>query len=171
MNKVKIPLAALIVLVILISVFWYSQGYAPKAASIVTPKPILTPTPTSNHTANLTASLTVEEHKGFLTLDGSVANVGNNTAYNSGLQVVAYDSNRVWLDVQGCIVISATVPLAVEEGFTNPFGYFQAGNALIGFSYSVTSLSGGQTARIYLNIYHSGRVTNWTVTPVWTNTS
>ena len=30
-------------------------------------------------------------------------------------------------------------------------------------------LYSGQTATIDLNIFHEGYVTNWTVTPVWTN--
>jgi hypothetical protein len=123
-------------------------------------------------TANLTASISFLEtpparaygsYIGFLNLDGSVANVGKSMAYNAGLHVVAYDA-------QGVLEINATVPLAFEEEFTNPFGYFQVASGLIGGSYSVTKLGAGQSAQIRLNIDHLGTVTNWTATPVWTNT-
>ena len=122
-------------------------------------------------TANLTASISFDDESSYLTgptqeflnLEGSVNNVGKSVAYNAGLHVVAYDA-------QGVKEIDATVPLAFEETFTNPFGYFQAGSGLIGGSYSVTSLSAGQSAQIRLNIDYSGTVTNWTATPVWTNT-
>jgi len=121
-------------------------------------------------TANLTASLSFlnsppSPYGGTGTLsiyDGSVHNVGKSIAYNAGLRVVAYDA-------QGVKEIDATVPLAFEETFTNPFGYFQAGSGLIGGSYSVTSLGAGQSAQIRLNIDYSGTVTNWNATPVWTN--
>ena len=121
-------------------------------------------------TANLTASLSFlnsppSPYGGTGTLsiyDGSVHNVGKAEAYNAGLHVVAYDA-------QGVKEIDATVPLAFEEEFTNPFGYFQAGSGLIGGSYSVTSLGAGQSAQIRLNIDYSGTVTNWNATPVWTN--
>jgi len=31
------------------------------------------------------------------------------------------------------------------------------------------SLGRGQTSPIFLDIYHEGTVSNWTATPVWTN--
>jgi len=99
----------------------------------------------------------------MLTISGSVTNIGEVTAYNAGLHVVAYD-------VYGTLQINATVPLAYEETFSNPFGTSTTGGG-IGGSYEVTILQSGDSAQILLNIYHGGNtVTIWTVTPVWTNT-
>jgi hypothetical protein len=168
-------IALLIVVVILLTAFFVYSNCSPHPTPIATstptaiPTPTIKPTPTSNSTANLTASITENEDpssltggQAFLNLDGSVSNVGQGVAYNAGLHVVAYDA-------QGALQINATVPLAFEEMFTNPYGNWQSGINLIGGSHSVTSLSGGQAFQIRLNIYHSGTVTNWTVTPVWTN--
>ncbi len=116
-------------------------------------------------TANLTASLTVEDYSDyFLSLDGSVSNIGRETATNAGLHVTGYDA-------QGVLKINATVPLAFQEEFSNPFGNLEAGGSLIGGSHSVTSLDGGQSAQIRLDIDHTGSVANWTIIPIWTTTA
>jgi hypothetical protein len=79
------------------------------------------------------------------------------------LHVVAYTAT-------GTLEINVTVPLAYDETFNQDFGTRAVGGGLIGGSYSVTTLDSGQTVQIFLDIYHEGTVTNWTVTPVWTNT-
>jgi hypothetical protein len=61
-----------------------------------------------------------------------------------------------------------TVPL--EGGI---FGTDNATNAFVlktyGNSPTLGVLDGEQTAYIGISIFHEGTVTNWTVTPVWTN--
>ena len=99
----------------------------------------------------------------LLNISGNVSNTGETTAYNAGLHVVAYTAI-------GTLEINVTVPLAYDETFNQDFGTGAVGGGLIGGSYSVTTLDSGQTAQIFLDIYHEGIVTNWTVTPVWTNT-
>jgi hypothetical protein len=171
-TKLSFALSVAILVIIIGVAFWVPQTFGPKPTPIVTPTPTTHPTPhiTPTPTANLTARITEDENpssltggQAFLNLDGSVSNVGQGTAYNAGLHVVAYDA-------QGVIEINATVSLAFQEEFTSPFGYFQSGTGLIGGSHSVTVLYEGQSAQIRLNIEHKQTVTNWTVTPVWTNT-
>lgn len=84
------------------------------------------------------------------------------TAYNAGLKVIAYAAN-------GILEINMTVPLdgafATDNTIANSAkSYFSAfyplrfGNAYVN----------GNTA-VNIDIYHEGVVSNWTVTPVWTN--
>jgi hypothetical protein len=97
-----------------------------------------------------------------LHITGSANNTGEGTAYNAGLHVVAYND-------AGTLEINMTVPL---NG--GPFGTDNAtdaylksiniyGNPVLGVLYS------GQTVTIGVDIFHEGTVTNWTITPVWTN--
>ena len=132
----------------------YSRGFP--IVMIVTPS------------ANLVPSLTTIEYPSspppnLLNISGNVTNTGETTAYNAGLHVVAYTAT-------GTLEINVTVPLAYDETFNQDFGTRAVGGGLIGGSYSVTTLDSGQTVQIFLDIYHEGTVTNWTVTPVWTNT-
>jgi hypothetical protein len=118
--------------------------------------------------ANLVSSLTTGEYPSspppnLLNISGNVTNTGETTAYNAGLHVVAYTST-------GTVEINVTVPLAYDETFNQDFGTGAVGGGLIGGSYTVTELDSGQTVDIFSDIYHEGTVTNWTVTPVWTNT-
>jgi hypothetical protein len=180
MSKLRVTITALIITVLFVSsiagtIFYYNGVVNQKdseisslnnqIANLTSQISSLNDEIANLTTANLNASLVVGEYSdttNFLNLDGSVANVGEGTAYNAGLHVIAYDA-------QGVLQINATVPLAFEETFTNPYGNWEAGSGLIGGSHSVTSLNGGQTAQIRLNIDHAGTVTNWTITPVWTN--
>jgi outer membrane murein-binding lipoprotein Lpp len=96
-----------------------------------------------------------------LYISGSVTNTGKGTAYNAGLNVVAYDN--------GTLEINMTVPLG--DGV---FGSDTKTNGYVTSNFGNSSLQLGilysrQTATIDLAIYHEGTVTNWTVTPVWTN--
>lgn len=103
-----------------------------------------------------------------LYITGSVTNTGESTAYNAGLHVVAYNST-------GTVEINMTVPLTnsgVEFGAafgtdaaTDNFVSSNFGNS----SFQLVTLDSGQNMPIMLNIFHEGTVTNWTVTPVWTN--
>ena len=96
-------------------------------------------------------------------ISGSVKNTGKGTAYNAGLNVVAYTAN-------GTLEINMTVPLSNGGVFgtdnaTNRYVTSTFGNS----SLQLGPLYGGQTATIDLDIFHEGTVTNWTVTTVWTN--
>ena len=95
-----------------------------------------------------------------LYIEGSVTNTGESTAYNAGLHVVAYNST-------GTLEINMTVPLTssgpwygAEFGVSSDFGIS---------SLKLTTLDSGQNMYIEINIFHEGTVTNWTITPVWTN--
>lgn len=96
-----------------------------------------------------------------LYISGSVTNEGLRTAYNAGLNVVAYDINNA-------LVVDMTVPLTggiYEDGVT--IGNSNS-SSLIG-SLTLGSLAAGQTATIDISIYHEGIATTWKVIPVWTN--
>ena len=143
--------------------------------------------------ANLTTGLGVKEITNAVQADnltydalfikGTVVNTGNLTAYNAGLDVVAYSAN-------GTLEINMTVPLvhgaAVYYG-SDPyygdvidFGTDNATQALAseldsgtgGDSLKLGDLGGGQTVPVpvNINIFHKGIATKWTVTPVWTDT-
>ena len=116
--------------------------------------------------AHLVALLSVGEYPSspppnLLNISGNVTNTGETTAYNAGLNVAAYTAT-------GTLEVNVTAPLAYDETFNQDFGT-EAVGGLIGGSYSVTTLDSGQTIQIFLDIYHEGTVSNWTVTPVWTN--
>jgi hypothetical protein len=94
-----------------------------------------------------------------LFIQGSAVNVGNMTAYNAGLRVIAYSGT-------GQLEINMTVPLV------NGYNYGTDASLVTGYEIGpqqLGNLTGGQYAIIDLDIYHEGVVTNWTVTPVWTN--
>ncbi len=99
-----------------------------------------------------------------LYIQGSVTNVGKGTAYNAGLHVIAYDS-------KGNLEINMTVPLVNIASFgtdSNTIAY-----ALKQYrgttSLQLGSLLTTQTVDIQVQIFHEGNVTQWDVTPVWTN--
>ncbi|MGA2386353.1 MAG: hypothetical protein ABSG33_07460 [Candidatus Bathyarchaeia archaeon] len=96
-----------------------------------------------------------------LFIQGSAVNVGNMTAYNAGLKVIAYATS-------GHIAINMTVPLV--NGYN--YGTDAAIVSDIGYDIGPTqlgNLTAGQCATVNLDIYHEGVLANWTVTPVWTN--
>jgi cell division protein FtsB len=113
-----------------------------------------------------------------LWINGSITNTGHVTAYNAGLNVTAYASD-------GTLEINMTIPLVINA----VYGTDKATDALILNNPSLTdgndvgvvhfgqigslqlgSLAVGKTGNVFLAIYHEGVVTNWTATPVWTNT-
>ena len=101
----------------------------------------------------------------YLIVEGSVTNIGLSTAYNAGLHVVAYTST-------GILEINMTVPL---DGGNVVFGANATISHWLPFpSYDLGSLQLGnlgsnQTDTVDLNIFHAGTVSNYTLTPVWTN--
>jgi outer membrane murein-binding lipoprotein Lpp len=99
-----------------------------------------------------------------LYIAGSVTNMGEGTAYNAGLHVVAYDAN-------GGLVINMTVPLAYIASFgTNAETVAYALEHYGGrSSLQLGSLLTTQTADIDIQIFHEGNASNWNITPVWTN--
>lgn len=143
--------------------------------------------------ANVTLQLGVTEISNssvpsfeYLTYDalyikGTVVNVGNLTAYNAGIKVLAYSAN-------GTLEINMTVPLVHGAavylnsdpyyGDVVDFGTDNATWAIaipddnaIGSngSLSLGDLGGEQTVPVNINIIHEGTVTKWTLTPTWTN--
>ena len=101
-----------------------------------------------------------------LYITGSVNNTGEGRAYNAGLHVVAYSST-------GGLGINMTVPLGYD-----PYGAFGSDATIDawlsaspygGSSLQLVTLYSGENMLINLSIFHEGTVSNWTVTPVWTN--
>jgi hypothetical protein len=103
-----------------------------------------------------------------LYITGSVTNTGKSTAHNAGLHVVAYNST-------GTLEINMTVPLANSGTMYGAvFGTDVATDNYVSGIYGISStrlitLDSGQNMPIMINIFHEGTVTNWTITPVWTN--
>lgn len=101
-----------------------------------------------------------------LYISGTVRNTGQGEALNAGLHVIAYASN-------GIVEINMTVPLVSGADFgtdssTNAF--VQKWDAEQGETANPSqfgNLNSGESITVDFNIYHEGKVTNWTVTPVW----
>jgi hypothetical protein len=120
-----------------------------------------------------------------LWINGSVTNTGQATAFSTGLHVNAYASD-------GSLKINVTVPLtkavygtdSATNGFIQSFpGYIvtidggvEQGNVSdgslalgqVGSPY-LGGLAVGQTTNVIVAIYHEGAISNWKITPVWTN--
>jgi len=96
-----------------------------------------------------------------LFIQGSAFNIGNSTAYNAGLKVIAYSDT-------GVLEINMTVP------FVNGYNYGTTSAIVSSLGtlgpLQLGNLKGEQYAIINLNIYYESVVATWTVTPVWTNT-
>jgi hypothetical protein len=120
-----------------------------------------------------------------LWINGSITNTGQTAALNAGLYVAAYAP-------EGNLAINMTVPLtnavygtdSATQNFISSLpnyvvtigggigrGYVPAGSLPLGHSGSLAlgSLEVGHAANVILAIYYEGAVTNWTVTPVWTD--
>jgi hypothetical protein len=117
---------------------------------------------TQEETVNLWGNETSNLPFNNLLISGSVTNTGKVTAFYAGLHVVAYTAT-------GTLEVNITVPLVNGAGYgtdtTTDAFVSQAGTTWLQFG----SLDIGQTAKVNVSIYHEGTVTNWTVTPVWTN--
>jgi cell division protein FtsL len=126
-------------------------------------------------TANLVSSLAIKEvAKGYnyggtvpynhLMISGSVTNVGQGTAYNAGLQVMAYASD-------GTKEINMTVPLLERAVYPTDNATSDFVGTIIGVSSRTLGYLIGNSS-VYIteiDIYHEGVVANWTVMPIWTN--
>lgn len=124
-------------------------------------------------TANLVTSLGIKaypsvtqygvSYENSLFIVGSVTNTGDGVAYNAGLHVVAYTAD-------GTLEINMTVPLAgmgvsyYAANYTCP-----AELSTLNSGYGYDSYSSSNSASIGIAIYSEELVSNWTVTPVWTN--
>ncbi len=147
-----------------------------KIASLNTQTTNLTTQATNLTSANLVTSLGIAEVSNTssisrsynrLFIEGPVTNTGQGEALNAGLYVLAYAAD-------GRLEINITVPLT-----TYGLGEFGANAAIYSYIFSFDpyctsspkfgNLPSGQSAEVDLDIYHEGTVTNWTVTPVWTN--
>jgi hypothetical protein len=119
-----------------------------------------------------------------LSINGTVVNTGNLTAYDAGLRVVAYSAN-------GTLEINMTVPLVAgslvyfpsDPWISSDIMYYGTDNVTQAYanaednwynespSLHLGDLGGGQTAPVDMEIIHEGIVANWTVTTVWINSS
>ena len=199
MNK-KIILASVLIAVLFVSaiaatIFYYNSKISDLNSQISNLNNVIANIPT----AHLVASLSITEMLGndsnsmgkptpipynYLYITGSVNNTAEATAYNAGLHVVAYDAT-------GTLEINMTVPLSGviygTDNATNTFvlhtygsydpvlkEYVSNFNPILGrVDGKQTYLIGGAPefySALSLTILHEGTVTDWTVTPVWTNT-
>jgi outer membrane murein-binding lipoprotein Lpp len=100
----------------------------------------------------------------YFYISGSVTNTGNGTAFEAGLHVIAYD-----------VYDKSTRDIDMTLPFGGTFGTDDAINAYVAksqggtSSFQLESLGSGQTKTINIQIFHEGTVSNWIVTPVWTN--
>jgi hypothetical protein len=101
----------------------------------------------------------------YFYISGTVTNTGNGTAFKVGLHVIAYDNyNSATRD------IDLTLPLGGTFGTDNRTNNYVT-SYYGGFSQSLQleNLGGGQTVTTNIQIFHEGTVSDWTITPVWTN--
>jgi len=123
---------------------------------------------TNSTEANLVPALTITEKTdtpyNHLDIVGGVDNNGTGTAYNAGLKVVAYTAD-------GTLAINMTSPLNDDAvfGTDSQTSSYLVNTYSVNISTQLTSLYAGFNATVYIGIYHEGTVSNWTVTPVWTN--
>jgi hypothetical protein len=103
----------------------------------------------------------------YFCVSGTVANTGGGKALYAGLHVDAYSA-------AGIIEINMTFPLSGgtfgtdsrTDAYVASPQYSSTGS---GPSLKLGNLAGGETVEVFIRIFHEGVVTNWTVTPVWTN--
>ena len=100
----------------------------------------------------------------YFYISGTVTNTGNGTAFQTGLHVIAYDvydnSTRD---------IDMTLPFGGQFGTDSTINAYVAKSQGGTSSLQLESLGSGQTKTINIQIFHEGTVSNWTLTPVWTN--
>ena len=199
MNKKIIAVSALIAILVVGAfagtIFYYNSKIANLSSQISNISGQLTNVTTqltNLSSANLVAKLSIAEvpnnyndtgrYTGlnYLSISGNVTNTGRGTAYNTGLHVVAYTAT-------GTLEINMTVPLgvggygngvdnsthALGTTISSPMGAGEAAFPPDSPSTYITSLASyaglNVLALCVIAIYHEGTVTDWTVTPVWTN--
>ena len=125
-------------------------------------------------TANLVAALNTKEYpattqygvsfKNSLFIVGLVNNIGEGVAYNAGLRVVGYTANSI-LEMNMTIAVQGGTYTYDSEDYTAP-----AKLPTVNSGYSFDSYSNSNSVSIGMTIYSQDFVSNYTVTPVWTNT-
>jgi len=112
----------------------------------------------AQYTASIVTELGVKElvdaNNGshYLYVRSEVRNTSITTAYNTGLHIVGYDAGH-----QVLINMVAAVGYEMyQDGFTS--------------DQSLSQIFPAQTLQATISIYHSGTVTSWEITPVYTNT-
>ena len=103
----------------------------------------------------------------YFCVSGTVANTGGGKAFNAGLHVIAYSA-------AGIVEINMTFPLSGGKFGTDSLtdAYVagpQFSSTGSGPSLQLGNLAGGETVEVFVQVFHEGVITNWTVTPVWTN--
>jgi len=109
-------------------------------------------------------SQNVISYSSSLWIVGTVTNVGDAVAYNTGIHVIAYTA-------QGTLEINMTCPLEglpVTYNATTRNTVPQLSPLNSGYGYDSYSSSNSQS--VALTIYTQEQVSNWTITPIWTNT-
>jgi len=181
MASKRMAIAALIIVMLVVSAFagtiYYYEGLlAAKNSKIASLSNQLTQI--SNYTdAHLEVTLGVSEVGNTsvsmysypfyrLYISGTVRNTGQGEAFNAGLHVIAYASD-------GTVEINMTVPLVSGADFgtdNSTSAFVRVWDAESGVSANPAqfgNLNGGESVAVDFNIYHEGKVTNWTITPVW----
>jgi hypothetical protein len=100
----------------------------------------------------------------YFYISGTVTNTGNGTAFEIGLHVIAYD-----IYDKSTRDIDMTLPLGGTFGTDSTINAYVAKSQGGTSSFQLESLGSGQTKTINIQIFHEGTVSNWTITPVWTN--
>ena len=95
-----------------------------------------------------------------LYISGSVVNVGEDSAFNAGLNVEAFFND-------GSSAFNMTVP--VGEGLPQIFGTDNATRIYGDTPLQFGSMFSGESVAVKIAIYHEGVVSDWVITPVWRN--
>ena len=98
-----------------------------------------------------------------LGISGAVSNNGNNVAENVGLHIIADSSNRTRL-------IDMIIPVT-QDYYVVRYGANGEVNRIINAPDigKLSTMPGQHMVSVNIIIYHQRSATNWTVTPVWTN--
>ena len=159
-----IALSALIVAVLLLGALFYfaeefeNRNSKNEASAYLTTDLVVREIP-RNYPYNVPSPIPFN----YLYITGSAKNTGKGTVYSAGLHVVAYNA-------AGVLEINLTVPLINGASYgtdapTNAYVSSTYGNS----SLQLGNLFGEQNATIEIGIFHEGTVSNWKVTPLWTN--
>jgi hypothetical protein len=100
----------------------------------------------------------------YFYISGTVTNIGNGTAFEAGLHVIAYDTYNRTKDIDMTLPLGGTFGTDNETNayITNSYGGFRS-------SLQLGNLGSGETKTTNIQIFHEGTVSNWTITPIWTN--
>ncbi len=112
------------------------------------------------HTANLVTALGSNEIPKYkddlwnhLWISGTVMNTGSGIAHNAGLQVIGYSSS-------GKVLINTTIPLK---------GIISTNYQDYGVVTPLSTVEPTQSIDVRASIFHKGTLSQWEISPVWTN--